>query len=323
MKKNLILFIILVALHIITSFEIIANTYSNIFTKLFVNTIGRFFSLFPFSVFEWGVISLIIGLVFILVKYRSIANMITYVLCMCLVFTLTTGIQYKQSNIEIKMNFEKRDYTLQGLEKLMDYTVDKLIEIEEPTLSKKDLHHESKVAMSHILPGYYPNPKPMFFSKWMTLSGLTGIFSPFTIEANYNKDIPMFNKPFTICHELSHLQGYMSEDEANFLAYMACVESDNRYFNYSGYLLSFIYILNELSVQGVDVEKYIKKLPTYMIEDLNEDSHFWNENDSMLKDITNTVNDTYLKANSVDEGVLSYQRFIVLIYSYYYETIFQ
>ena len=50
------------------------------------------------------------------------------------------------------------------------------------------------------------------------------------------------NMPFTICHELAHLKGYIYEDEANFIAFMACINSDNLFFQYSGYLNVLNYV---------------------------------------------------------------------------------
>jgi len=42
---------------------------------------------------------------------------------------------------------------------------------------------------------------------------------PFTFEANVNVDIPPYQIPSTMLHELSHLRGFMREDEANFISY--------------------------------------------------------------------------------------------------------
>lgn len=171
--------------------------------------------------------------------------------------------------------------------------------------------------MIHLIPGYYPNPKPMFFSKFMTMCGLTGIFSPFTIEANYNKDMPLYNIPFTMSHELSHLKGYMQEDEANFIAYMACVKANDPYVNYSGYLNAFVYVTNALYASGENVEAYYQRLPEKAMNDLQENQAFWNQYSETLSNITSSINDTYLKINDVSEGVKSYSLFVTLLYSYY------
>lgn len=54
-----------------------------------------------------------------------------------------------------------------------------------------------------VLAGYYPKPKPLAFSAFLSVQNLTGIYSPFTVEANYNQDMTPYNIPFTACHELS------------------------------------------------------------------------------------------------------------------------
>ena len=43
--------------------------------------------------------------------------------------------------------------------------------------------------------------------------------------------MPFYNIPHTICHELSHLKGYMREDEANFIGYLPVSDPMQRRFN--------------------------------------------------------------------------------------------
>lgn len=86
--------------------------------------------------------------------------------------------------------------------------------------------------------GYYPKPKGIFVSEILSYQSLTGIYSPFTIEANYNTDMQTYNIPFTECHELSRLRGFMQEEEANFIAFLACTGTERVDFQYSGYLMA-------------------------------------------------------------------------------------
>lgn len=319
MKKNLILLMTIILLNAFAIIEGFATFYARYISPVFVHTIGRITNLFPVSLFEWCVILLIIGAIFICFKYRSWTLFVRYILAICLTFTLTTGINYHRQPIEKDLNFTKLNYTVEELKQLYQYITNQLYILDTHALDQDTISKESKKAMNSIISGYYPTPKPMMFSKIMTACGLSGIFSPFTIEANYNKDMSAFNKPFTMCHELSHLQGYMSEDEANFLAYLACIQSDQNYFRYSGYLTAFIYITNELYDQGVDIQTYYDQLSESIIQDLKADHLFWNQYGDTFSNLTNTINDTYLKINSVEEGVISYHRFIGLMYSYYKE----
>ena len=52
------------------------------------------------------------------------------------------------------------------------------------------------------LSGYYPEPKGLFNPWILSVQQLSGIYSPFTIEANYNSGMVDYNIPFTACHEL-------------------------------------------------------------------------------------------------------------------------
>lgn len=104
---------------------------------------------------------------------------------------------------------------------------------------------ESLKALSDRYPrlsGYYPKAKPMMGSYFMYQADTLGIYFPFTMEANYNQYISNAYKASTIAHELSHLKGYIYEDEANFIAFMACTESDDLSVQYSGYLSVLGYV---------------------------------------------------------------------------------
>ena len=69
-----------------------------------------------------------------------------------------------------------------------------------------------------VLKGSYPAPKIVFNSRIMSQLRITGVFFPFTFEANVNVDIPQYQVPSTMLHELVHLRGFMREDEANFIS---------------------------------------------------------------------------------------------------------
>lgn len=59
--------------------------------------------------------------------------------------------------------------------------------------------------------------------------------------------------PVTMCHELSHLSGYMREDEANFIAFLACLQSDDPEFRYSGVYLASVHAMNALLTVDSDL----------------------------------------------------------------------
>ena len=53
--------------------------------------------------------------------------------------------------------------------------------------------------------------------------------------------------------------------------------------------------------------------------DLRENSQFWAGYEGIMEEVSDKVNDTYLKANGQSDGVLSYDRMVNLVVSYYLE----
>src|SRR5699024_10865257 len=99
-------------------------------------------------------------------------------------------------------------------------------------------------------------------------------------------------------------------------AYLACINSNNAYFNYSGYLTAFVYVTNALNSNNIDVSEYYDRLPDNIISELQKNNKFWQQYNNIFASITDSINDTYLKINSVSEGTGSYSMFVDLLYSY-------
>jgi hypothetical protein len=168
------------------------------------------------------------------------------------------------------------------------------------------------------LGGFYPSPKEVTVSYILSVQQLCGVYSPFTIEANFNGDMPNYNIPHTMCHELSHLKGFMREDEANFIGYLACVGSDNQAFRYSGYLTGWVYAGNALA--RVDMDAYVELSDRLSLQakiDLQQNNEFWDRYEGKVAEASTKMNDTYLKANSQTDGVKSYGRMVDLMLAYY------
>lgn len=174
-----------------------------------------------------------------------------------------------------------------------------------------------------VLDTFYPNAKAVMLSELMCYGRITGVFTPFTIEANYNYIDTSESIGHTICHELSHLSGFMQEEEANFVAYLACRESDDPYLRYSGYYSVMNYLLNAYA--GVATgEEYVAVLslvnPATYSQMVNA-SEFWKKYETDFGEVAETINDTYLKANDQDDGIKSYGRVVDLAIADYYKNI--
>lgn len=170
-----------------------------------------------------------------------------------------------------------------------------------------------------VLEGKYSVAKPLLVSKVMSRMELTGIFFPFTMEANVNVDIPDYSLPSTIAHEMAHTRGFMREDEANYIAYLACNASDNLEIQYSGVMEALIIAGNALYDKDVDL--YREVAATYNNEvrvDLNANSEYWRQfENKTVSNIAEQVNNTYLILNDQEDGVQSYGRMVDLLLAEY------
>ncbi|MDR2044119.1 MAG: DUF3810 domain-containing protein [Clostridium sp.] len=178
------------------------------------------------------------------------------------------------------------------------------------------------------LNGYYPPPKPLLLSDFCCQQYIQGYFFPFSMEANYNRVMYLANKPATLCHELAHMRGYILEDEANFIGFLACVSSDDAFFQYSGYLSVLNYLDNDFyRLVGRDRARYMQEtaiLPQVVSDNVFVTSAEWEriEKHSLLETeavdaATDLLMDTNLKANGVSDGKLSYSRVVQLVLQYY------
>ena len=73
-------------------------------------------------------------------------------------------------------------------------------------------------------------PKYVLASNSMSYTNITGFFSPFTGEANVNKNDLTTALPFTMAHELMHRWGVTAEDEANAYAFMILYECKDPFY---------------------------------------------------------------------------------------------
>ncbi|MBD5533584.1 MAG: DUF3810 domain-containing protein [Lachnospiraceae bacterium] len=183
------------------------------------------------------------------------------------------------------------------------------------------------------LRGYYSEPKPLYASWFFCQQYMCGYYFPFSLEANYNDMMYIMNFPYTMCHELSHLKGYIYENEANYLAYLACVESGDKVFEYSGYLNVMYYVERDLIdalEQRGEMARYERLTPVkeqVHLDNVYVTSEQWekvNEQSPLDTKLVSDVTDTFLEANltvnGVSDGVVSYSRVVGLLLSYYHEN---
>ena len=166
---------------------------------------------------------------------------------------------------------------------------------------------------------------PAFF---MSQMNLTGIFFPFSMEANYNNDCYKAKLPCTVCHELAHTRGYILEDEATFLAVLACIRSDDPYYKYAGYMTALSYTRNQIFEYADDDTKarIDGSICDEVWADIDANREYWDsvkeKEDTVLdtetvSNISSEFVDNNLKMNGVEDGSKSYGRMVDLMLNYF------
>lgn len=237
---------------------------------------------------------------------------------------------------------EKGTYTLQDLTALRNMLVEKCNELSgqmqrtengeiiyEGNMGKKAISNMQALGETYdVLQGFYPMPKPLYFSDFVSQQYMLGYYFPFSMEANYNKVAYVTNLPVTMCHELAHLKGYIQEDEANFIGFLACISSDDLLFQYSGYLSVLNYVNNDFyEAVGEDYERYMAEVQ--IDRQVYEDAVFVRKEDwdriekeavvdtEVVDAVSTRFVETSLKLNGVDDGMVAYSRVVGLLLQWY------
>ncbi len=143
--------------------------------------------------------------------------------------------------------------------------------------------------------------------------GTSGFYLPFTGEAYISANLTPVEIPFDIAHEMAHGYGFSQEGTCNFLAYLACILSQDSFIKYSGSLVYFSHISADLyRASPGEYRELSKKLPAGIIADRVKEYKNWQRYQGWLMDISQKVYDTYLKTQGVREGIKSYDRLVVL-----------
>lgn len=170
------------------------------------------------------------------------------------------------------------------------------------------------------LKGNYGTPKPILLSNPMCYTAITGFYFPYTNEANINMSEPDSFLPFTTTHEMAHQRGFAKEDEANYIAYIACLNHPDINFQYSGTLAALSYSFNALSES--DNQKYKELILTCsagVLNDFKYNQDFWKGYSGPIENINDKINDAYLKSQNQQSGTKSYGAMVDLLLAAYRE----
>lgn len=159
--------------------------------------------------------------------------------------------------------------------------------------------------------------KPLLAGKLIAYTGTTGVFLCLTGEASVSKETFAVSLPYTMCHELSHGLAIAAEDEANYCAFLACRRSDEPLLRYSGSYNAFLFCYNALYAENQTAASALwEQCSEELRRDCGAQAQHYAQYEGVVKEASQAVNDTYLKAFS-EEGVRSYGLVTDYLIAYY------
>ncbi len=176
---------------------------------------------------------------------------------------------FKGTTLAQKLDYETGDTTEAELESTATFLNNRINELVESgqigfdesnlsyyegnwhDLNKTLLRAYEKASQKYDFIKTFPSTlKPIASSPLLTYTHIAGAYTFFTGEVNINYNFPDYVRVFSSAHEMAHQRGFAREDEANFIAFLVCLESDDPYVTYCGLLNCYEYVLSALDSES-------------------------------------------------------------------------
>lgn len=302
----------------------------------------------PFSLAELLIILLPVLLTILIVyaikkRSHSLRAVISYFIillsCASLIFTFfvfSFGVGYHVPTLYERFDISEKDVTKEELKstaiRLAEKINERVYEINYGNngasimpyslseMNRKLIDAYKEISNEYnFIQGFSSNIKPVLMSVPMSYSHTTGVYTFFSGEANLNVDFPDYTLPYTAAHEFAHQRGIARENEANFIAFLACISSNDTYIEYSAYLNMFEYVASAL--YAADAELY-KNVYSMLLPNARREMHAYSifyekYRNSKAGEVSSAINNAYLIANGTSEGARSYGLVVDLAVAYF------
>jgi hypothetical protein len=175
---------------------------------------------------------------------------------------------------------------------------------------------QTREALEAVLPelGAAPLPALRLKSVWpagvLMRFGVSGIFSPFTFEPNVDPALDPLDLAFVAAHEWAHAAGFGGEDEANFVAWLACTRSQHPWLRYAGHVRAY----RTLQASARGHPEIVAAAGPEVHADIERAKRAWRKHESpALATIQSITYDKVLRAQGVKSGIRSYGEMVQLI----------
>ncbi|HWX40011.1 MAG TPA: DUF3810 family protein [Blastocatellia bacterium] len=165
-----------------------------------------------------------------------------------LLFEILWGLNYSREPLSRKLDYDQKRITRESVISLAALSTNRL-NAESPEAHSSPWPDDSEWAR-RLLPSFNAvvtdlgdsraiapaRGKHSIFNLYLESAGIDGFTDPFGLDVVLNKDLLPIEKPFALAHEWAHLAGFADESEANFIAMLTCVRSEDAVVRYAGWL---------------------------------------------------------------------------------------
>ena len=259
------------------------------------------------------------------------------VLCVVgILFVWNFAAGYYGTTLDQKLGLERKKSSADDLYQTAELLSDELTALSDEIVflpdgsslmpySYQEMNQKLLVAFEHycekqdFIHHFSSQVKPIMLSEPMSYTHITGVYTFFTGEANVNVNFPDYTIPFTAAHELAHQRGIAREDEANFIAFLVCMESDDPYIRYSACLNVYEYVLAALRSANRELYRasYSNLPEEIRAEEAAYSAFFKKYEKNVAASVSQTVNNSYLQSQGAAEGTRSYNMVVDLAVAYY------
>jgi hypothetical protein len=144
-----------------------------------------------------------------------------------------------------------------------------------------------------------------------------GVYIPFTGEGNIDPGLHYLQLPFVMAHEMSHAYGFGDEGTCNFLAYLACTQSEDLFLKYVGHLYYWRYVASDYrEFQPEAYKDFFETLPVGVKSDLAAIRQEMDKYPDIFPAVRDAAYTAYLQAQGIQEGLKNYDRVIMMVHAW-------
>jgi len=240
-----------------------------------------------------------------------------------LIFYIFWGLNYFRTEAFERLDLTESDYSSAELIEVGSMLIDSVnysreeVRAEDLTQSNDSIFKSSSMAIQNF-GASKPIAKPSLSGPVLSYLGTAGYYNPFTGEAQINALMPVYLRPFVACHEMAHQNGFGAENEANFVGFIAGINSNNRLLKYSSYYLATQEFLTAIWATDSMAFKTLKgRISPIVLADLKSENEYWKSYRGATSKLSSIFYDNYLKANNQPDGLRTYNKMIRLSMAYY------